>query len=163
MFKCVCVREKQRRRKGEGASEEESVFFQEKKGEMCQEQILILSCSSPTCPPLSLSLSPSHRLCLSASHSTPSLPPSCLFDLFSLQILQLFYSLPCQCCFFLCVCVCVCVRVCVCVCKPSCCLSLSLSDVQQLLEGSFSLPLKHTHTHTCTFSLILCTSFNLFS
>lgn len=81
-------------------------------------------------------------------------PPSCLFDLFSLQILQLFYSLPCQCCFFLCACVCVRESVC----KRSRCLSLSLSDVQQLLKGSFSLPLTHSHKHT----LILCTSFNLF-
>lgn len=44
--------------------------------------------------------------------------------------------------------------VCVRVCKPARCLSLSLSDVQQLLEGSFFLPYTraraYTHTHMRT-------------
>ena len=132
---------------------------------MCQEQILILSCSSPSCPPLSLSLSPSHRLCLSTAFlrilpslskfSTPHPRPpvslicfpsksSSYFIPFLVNAVSPHYM-------------------CVSVCKPSRCLSLSLSDVQQLLEGTFSLPLKHTHSHTNIHmhTLILCTSFNL--
>lgn len=135
---------------GEGASGVR--FFLWEKGEMCQEQILILSCSSPTCPPLSpppsafvslptLPAALSAHLPLSFSLLLPPFtslwfvfPPNSPVFLFPF-LSMLFLS--------------VCVRVC----KPARCLSLSLSDVQQLLEGSFFLPYTraraYTHTHTC--------------
>lgn len=115
VFKCVCERHPENGK--EVREQEKRVFLGEKreqeKGEMCQEQILILSCTSPTCLPLSHTHSLSYPSLPLSPYLTfsqffpPSLPPflsrSRLFDLFSLQILQLFYSLPCQCVFFLCV------------------------------------------------------------
>lgn len=100
------------------------------------------------------SLSPPHSFCLSAY------PPCCSFrsspSLFLALLLPPFTSLwfvfppnspvflfPFLSMLFL--------SVCVRVCKPARCLSLSLSDVQQLLEGSFFLPYTsaRAYTHTC--------------
>lgn len=108
---------------------------------MCQEQILILSCSSPTCPPLFRSLSLS--LMLPLSLYLPSLSPVHISLIcFPSKSSSFFIPFPVR---AVSVCVCVCTD-CECVCKSS--LFLSLSDVQQLLEGSFSFAhSKRTHTY----------------
>lgn len=104
MFSNVCASERQANKKEKEVREREKFFGRKKgkreEGELCQEQILILSCNSPTCPPLSLLLLLPLSLDLPLPrYSFPPSPRSRLFDLFSLQILQLFYSLPCQCLF----------------------------------------------------------------
>lgn len=82
VFKCVCERHPENGK--EVREQEKRVFLGEKreqeKGEMCQEQILILSCTSPTCLPLShtLSLLPIAAF-VSLPHFLtilPSLPPA---------------------------------------------------------------------------------------
>lgn len=162
VFKCVCASvwatDKEKERWGSGRSFFRGKKGSEKKGGICQEQILILSCSSPTCPSLSLALSSP----LTSFVSLPPFPVSASLPLllhvslicFPSKSSSYFIPFPVNA-----------VYVCVCVCVSVFAVSLSffflsLSDVQQLLEGSFSLPLKHSSTHTHTD--ILCTSFNLF-
>lgn len=146
VFKCVCASvwatDKEKERWGSGRSFFRGKKGSEKKGGICQEQILILSCSSPTCPSLRLALSSP----LTSFVSLPPFPVSASLPLllhvslicFPSKSSSYFIPFPVNA-----------VYVCVWVCLPSRCLFfLSLSDVQQLLEGSFSLPLKHSSTHT---------------
>ena len=117
-------------------------FFKRKKGKCVKNRS---SFCHAVVPPALLCLSPSPPLTAFVSLPPiplPLSPPHVSLICFPSKSSSYFIPFPVNAVSF-----CVCVCLCVCVCKPSCCLSLSLSDVQQLLEGSFSLPLKHTHTH----------------
>lgn len=149
---CFCgVRESKRQRQREVREQVGWDFFYEKKARCVKNRS---SFCHAAVPPALLSLPPP----LSAFVSLPTLPAALSAHLplsFSL-LLPPFTSLwfvfppnspvflfPFLSMLFL--------SVCVRVCKPARCLSLSLSDVQQLLEGSFFLPYTraraYTHTH----------------
>lgn len=147
---CFCgVRESKRQRQREVREQVGWDFFYEKKARCVKNRSSFCHAAVPPALP---SLPPSQLLSL-------CLPFLLLFPLISLSLSlspspslhvslicfppkfsSLFIPFPVNAVSF-------CVRVC----KPARCLSLSFSDVQQLLEGSFFLPYTRApaYTHTC--------------